>query len=122
VRGAGRFVLVNAREELRALTHETAQHCIHEASGTLGLENPRGVDRGVHSRLGRVTRILDLVSSDRQQRAHRRGNSRGSGEQRFDRGREPQVPADRAEGDGAHRGPLGRGIERAQRRIGRTAV
>ena len=54
------------------------------------------------------------ASSERSGLAH----AGGAAEQGLERRHEPQVPAQRAEGDGAHRGALGRGLGRGQRRIG----
>ena len=103
VRGARRQLRVHPPEQSAALGDEPAQHRIGETRGTLGAEEPRGVDRRVNGRLRAVARILDLVGRDREKGADRARNACGVFQQQIESGRETQVPADRAERDRANR-------------------
>ena len=102
-----REVGIGSREQCLALGDEPAQHRVDHATGARLADDAAGIYGQMHLRLGRATRVLDLVRGGNQQRRERR---RQLGErtiqQRRKRGLQPQVPAQCAECDGAHRGPI----------------
>ena len=103
-------VAIHLREKCLFFPRETAQHRIHQAGGTLLLQDARAIDGGVHSGMRRVTRVFDLMSRASEQRAHFRCQPFRPFEQRLDRRRKAQIPADGSERDRANR----RAIRRAR--------
>jgi hypothetical protein len=94
---APRGLRVDARQELRAVRHETAQHGINESSSPACPEKPCGIDGAMNGDLGWVAGVLDLMGGDRQQCPNGCGEGPWTLEKVLDGRSEAQIPANRAE-------------------------
>ena len=104
MRGADRWISVQASKECSALPDEAAQDGVDDSGGArLGQHSGR-IHREIHDESGSVTRILDLIGGGDQQSMDLPGQrSRRRAEQRIDGRLQPQGPAHRAERHGADR-------------------
>jgi hypothetical protein len=118
MRGTDGEVLVEGGEQRLALAHEAAHHGIDEPGGASEPERAGGVHREMHAHLGCAARMLDLVRGSDEQRAQcGREVVRGPRDDLRHGRCQPQVPAQRAERDGAHRGAVGTRVDLEQRDI-----
>lgn len=90
-----------------AFTDEAPQYGIHQTRGRVTPQEPRGLDGQMDRELRGIAGVLDLVGAGDEQRADVRRNLRRSVEERFHRGRQAQIPAQAAQGNGAHRRAMG---------------
>ncbi len=114
MRGAHGNVGVYLREQLVLLARELAKHRVHETRGAFLVQNSCSVYRCVHRGMSGIARVLDLMRAGGKQCQHFVREPVGPFEQRLERTHEPQMPAHRAERDGANRRTLGVLFERRQ--------
>ncbi len=122
MRVALRDVGIGGAQQLGAPGDEAAQDGIDHAAGARLADDAAGVDGQVHLRFGGAPGVFHLVSGGHEQRGElRRHLGERSIEQWSDRGLQPQVPAQRAQRDRAHRRAVDAFGDGFQRDIGRAA-
>jgi hypothetical protein len=101
---------IHTPQELRTPGDEPPQHGVHEPGGALLTQNSHRIDGRVRSGLGWIARVFDLMGGSDQQGSNAGVDPFRPTEQALDGRRQPQMPPDTAQRDGAHGSALrGRG-------------